>query len=247
VAERAFKVEARIAQELSKLRSPNIIRTHGVVLGKERFLVVERAQGSLEDIFRAAKWSTAAFSVKYLTKIVLDVATGLHDMHNFGLIHRDLAIRNILIMSDDTAKLNDFGLSRGVDTKKDEGKTASNIGPVRWMSPESLRQTYSPKSDVWMFGVMLWEMFAREAPYKDKSAVEVAVMTFSTGCTLVLDPKWPEGGRSIMADCWNKEPTKRPTMNEIQVRLLQCSQAVNAAPLLNPGYAPIMSPTYANI
>jgi serine/threonine protein kinase len=85
---------------------------------------------------------------------VKGIAAGMLHLHNHNIIHRDLAARNILLSGTGDPKISDFGMSR-ILQKEEEGKTKTNIGPIRWMAPESLaNQTYSKKSDVWSFGIV---------------------------------------------------------------------------------------------
>jgi serine/threonine protein kinase len=114
----------------------------------------------------------------------------LQDKNN--VIHRDLAARNILLRADNQPVVSDFGFAR--TAAEDGGKTKSTVGPLRWMPPEALTKgQYSTKSDVWAFGVTVYEILTNgELPYKEYDASINAVtvntslhctFTFFIGCT----------------------------------------------------------------
>ncbi|XP_038066670.1 angiopoietin-1 receptor-like [Patiria miniata] len=106
------------------------------------------AAGSQDDV--------SPLTSSNLLKFGLDVAKGMEHLSNTGIIHRDLAARNILLSEDLTAKVSDFGLSRGEDIYVQKSSTRI---PVRWLAIESLtRRVYRSKSDVWSFGILLWEI-----------------------------------------------------------------------------------------
>jgi serine/threonine protein kinase len=103
-------------------------------------------------------------------------------LHRENIIHRDLAARNILIDDNDAVRITDFGLARFV--QQSVANTNSNIGAVAWMSPEAVtKRQYSQKSDVWSFGVTLWEMCTGELPFSGMEPIQVAVQ-IAKGATL---------------------------------------------------------------
>jgi serine/threonine protein kinase len=90
------------------------------------------------------------------------------------VVHRDIAARNVLLTGHDTAKVADFGMARVVDGDDDQ-ETAKTIGPIKWMAPEQIvRRSYSTASDVFAFGVLLFEIFKQEEPWKGESHIVVA-------------------------------------------------------------------------
>jgi serine/threonine protein kinase len=102
---------------------------------------------------------------KYVTKKKLDVPTkvsvlsecarGLYHLHAAGIVHRDIAMRNILVGQGGVPKISDFGMSRTIVGQSAENKTASNVGPLKWMAPESLRdRVYGTKTDVYTYGLL---------------------------------------------------------------------------------------------
>lgn len=102
--------------------------------------------------------------------ICIDAARGLLSLHDKNVLHRDIASRNVLLDRHMTARIADFGMCRilkPVRTGQEAAyHTFTKVGPLKWMSPESLlKQKSSKKSDVWSFGVTIWEIFTEEEPY----------------------------------------------------------------------------------
>ena len=153
------------------------------------------------------------------------------------MIHRDLASRNVLVGPGPTVKITDFGLSRILDDQEDYAFTSGNMGPVKWMSPEALvQQKYSKKSDVWSFGgrdseltpVLIWEILAKDDPWRGLSLPAVVLEVTAKRQTLALHPDWPQRLTNVMKECWHYEPSQRPDFPKL---LVICSlMAENALP-----------------
>jgi serine/threonine protein kinase len=147
-------------------------------------------------------------------EIVLGIAKGLYHLHKNQIVHRDLAARNIL-MSHNTPKISDFGLSRQVGDQK-KGTTKSNVGPVRWMAPESLQNmTYSTKSDVWTFGVVVSEIVSRQEPHTKADQMAIGLHIRDHGVTPEIPSDCDPVLKEIMTQCWQLDPESRPTMEQI--------------------------------
>lgn len=155
-----------------------------------------------------------------LVKVARDAAAGILHLHCEGVIHRDIACRNLLLDESWNVHVADFGLSRIKKHNAEYGKTSSNIGPVKWMAPEAIMdRKYSEKSDAFSFGVVLWELVCRKIPYDDMEPVNVAMgvvhnslrLTIPTDC----DPMFAE----LMKRCWEQRPERRPDFKFLYDRL----------------------------
>jgi serine/threonine protein kinase len=120
---------------------------------------------------------------KTLVKIMRDAAAGVLHLHCEKVIHRDIATRNVLVDQDWNGHVSDFGMSR-IKKKAYRQAEASNEGPIRWMAPEVIcdKSLYSEKSDSFSFGVMVWEILARDKPYSDLTRSRVVCVHRSVPC-----------------------------------------------------------------
>lgn len=137
----------------------------------------------------------------------------MHYLETHHFVHRDLAARNILLASIHQAKISDFGLSRALCANNNYYQ-ASHGGkwPIKWYAPESYNfGTFSHASDVWSFGVTLWEMYSYgKAPYGDMRGVDVTQI-IEKGERLSQPELCPENVFKIICSCWNYKPKQRPT------------------------------------
>ncbi|XP_071202407.1 tyrosine-protein kinase receptor Tie-1 isoform X6 [Salvelinus alpinus] len=234
---------------------PNIINLIGACENRGYlYIAIEYAPyGNLLDFLRKSRvletdpafakehGTASTLTSQQLLQFAVDVATGMHYLSDKQFIHRDLAARNVLVGDNLVAKIADFGLSRGeeVYVKKTMGRL-----PVRWMAIESLNYSvYTTKSDVWSFGVLLWEIVSLGGtPYCGMTCAE-------------LYEKLPQGYRmeqprncddevyELMRQCWRDRPYERPPFSQISVQLNRMQEArkayVNMALFENFTYAGI--------
>jgi serine/threonine protein kinase len=149
-------------------------------------------------------------------KLIKGMARGLLHLHQNNVVHRDLAARNILLTKSGEPKISDFGMSRLLKEASQKGQTKNNIGPIRWMAPESLRDlTYSTKSDVWSFGILMYEVLTGSEPHTDIDGFEVAIKikneSYHPAVPSTVDPALGK----IMLSCWNADPAARPSMEQV--------------------------------
>jgi len=215
--EKALSDFYREAELLSKLRPhPNVILFIGVTQRPLAIVTEFCSGGSLFDLICEGR----SFSISQIKIFLLGVARGMLHLHAEGIIHRDLAARNVLLTEKLDPKISDFGLSRESGADGEEARrTLTLTGPLRWMSPESIRdRVYSRESDVWAFGIVVWELITRETPYQDLEAVNAAIGVGFQGLRLEI-PKCDPQLESIMQGCWMEDVGMRPTFEEICVRL----------------------------
>ena len=134
-------------------------------------------------------------------------------MHAWHISQQDLAARNIMVSEDEICKVGDFGLLREIPKDADiyVSQTKTKF-PIRWMAPESLmRKEFSPASDVWSFGVIMWEMYnPSELPYKGMNNLQVAVGV-NQDLRLPIPEVYTPTVAKIMKACWQQSPSKRPS------------------------------------
>jgi hypothetical protein len=196
---------------------PNVVRMYGVSIdGPQLVIVMEYCAGGSLD--RMLYDKQEHISVEQKISWIREIAKGMCHLHKYNIVHRDLAARNILLTQSHPSgqpKISDFGMSR-VLQQDIEGKTLNPIGPIRWMAPESIRkQVYSKKSDVWMFGILVYEIVAQREPHVDIDPGQVTNLICDKGLTPKIPNDCPQKLQQLMEMCWHQNPNQRPTFETI--------------------------------
>ncbi|XP_065059837.1 putative insulin-like peptide receptor isoform X1 [Rhopilema esculentum] len=221
----SIKDRIEFLQEASIMKAFNchhIVKLLGVVSQGEPTLVVMELmeRGDLKGFLRGRRPDTESEllppSLAELLQMAAEIADGMSYLAARKFVHRDLAARNCMVAADFTVKIGDFGMTRDVYDTDYYRKGGKGLLPVRWMAPESLYDgVFTSASDVWSYGIVLWEMATLAAqPYPGKSNEDVLSFVIEGG---ILEQPEACSDRlyNMMCNCWKPEPRARPSFLEI--------------------------------
>uniref|UniRef100_A0A673IK14 Tyrosine-protein kinase n=1 Tax=Sinocyclocheilus rhinocerous TaxID=307959 RepID=A0A673IK14_9TELE len=208
----------REASVMQQLDNPYIVRMIGICEAESLMLVMELAElGPLHKFLQKNKH----ISVKNITELVHQVSMGMKYLEEHNFVHRDLAARNVLLVTQHYAKISDFGLSKAL-TEEENYYKAKGHGkwPLKWYAPECMNYLkFSSKSDVWSFGVLMWEAFSLgQKPYKGMKGNEVIQM-IESGERMSAPADCPPEMYDLMRKCWTYRPDERPGFSVVEPRL----------------------------
>uniref|UniRef100_A0A671T4F8 Discoidin domain-containing receptor 2 n=1 Tax=Sinocyclocheilus anshuiensis TaxID=1608454 RepID=A0A671T4F8_9TELE len=226
---------------MSRLKDPNIIRLLAVCMSSDPLCMITEymENGDLNQFLSrhepegmiAVLSNAPTVSYSNLHHMATQIASGMKYLSSLNFVHRDLATRNCLVGKNYTIKIADFGMSRNLysgDYYRIQGRA---VLPIRWMSWESiLLGKFTTSSDVWAFGVTLWEMltFCKEQPYSQLSDEQVIENTGEffrdqrRQIYLPQPPMCPDPVYKLMLSCWHRNTKERPSFQEIHHTLLDC-------------------------
>ncbi|XP_067324580.1 vascular endothelial growth factor receptor 2-like [Anolis sagrei] len=190
--------------------------------GEERSLThVEEGEATSEDPYKNA------LTLKDLICYSFQVARGMEFLASRKCIHRDLAARNILLSENNVVKICDFGLARDIYKDLDYVSKGDAKLPLKWMAPETIfDRVCTIQSDVWSFGILLWEIFSLGAsPYPGVNIDEEFYRRLKEGTRMQPPDYTPPEIYQTMLDCWLEEPKQRPTFSNLVEHLGNLLQA----------------------
>ncbi|KAG6542680.1 hypothetical protein Mapa_015915 [Marchantia paleacea] len=217
---------------MKRLRHPNVVLFMGAVSKRPNLSIVTEylPRGSL---FRLLHKSGARESLdeRRRLRMAFDVAKGMNYLHrsNPPIVHRDLKSPNLLVDKTWTVKVCDFGLSRF------KGNTflssRSGAGTPEWMAPEVLRDEPSnEKSDVYSYGVVLWELVTLQQPWNGMSPAQVVGAVGFQNRRLQIPKEVNPDIAALVESCWTNEPWLRPSFADIMLSLKNFQKATLAQP-----------------
>ncbi|XP_039731720.1 protein-tyrosine kinase 2-beta [Pteropus medius] len=198
---------------MKNLDHPHIVKLIGIIEEEPTWIIMELySYGELGHYLERNK-----NSMKVLTLVLysLQICKAMAYLESINCVHRDIAVRNILVASAECVKLGDFGLSRYIE-EEDYYKASVSRLPIKWMSPESINfRRFTTASDVWMFAVCMWEIlsFGKQPFFWLENKDVIGVL--EKGDRLPKPDLCPPVLYTLMTRCWDYDPSERPRFTEL--------------------------------
>eukprot|EP00075_Anas_platyrhynchos_P032705 XP_027321958.1 tyrosine-protein kinase CSK [Anas platyrhynchos] len=212
----AFLAEASV---MTQLRHSNLVQLLGVIVEEKSGLYI------VTEYMAKGRGESGLFGA---TSLLLtpspgparDVCEAMEYLEANNFVHRDLAARNVLVSEDNIAKVSDFGLTKEASSTQDTGKL-----PVKWTAPEALREKkFSTKSDVWSFGILLWEIYSfGRVPYP-RIPLKDVVPRVEKGYKMDAPDGCPAIVYEVMKKCWTLDPGHRPSFHQLREQLVHIKE-----------------------
>ncbi|XP_030576981.1 protein tyrosine kinase 2 beta, b isoform X2 [Archocentrus centrarchus] len=202
---------------MKKLDHPHIVKLIGIIEENPVWIVMELYQyGELKNYLaqnqdRLTNTTLVLFS--------LQICKALVYLGGVNMVHRDIAVRNVLVASPDCVKLGDFGLSRYIEDEEYYKASVTRL-PIKWMAPESINfRRFTSASDVWMFAVCMWEIMSYgQQPFYWLENRDV-INQLEQGIRLPKPDSCPPALYSLMTRCWSYDPRERPSFTELVMKI----------------------------
>ena len=212
---------------MARLKHENVVRLLGVCLSQNAFIMMEYMENGdlnhylkkMDIVEEVNPLPEGVVTVPVLIYVCLQVARGMCYLASLRFIHRDLATRNILVGQDFKVKIADFGMSQNLYSDFYYRIQGRAILPIRWMANECFYGRFSEKTDVWSFGVLMWEVFTlcRQQPFDtmtDQEVIDDAIKGSERMLPYQPGP-CPNDVYDVMLHCWRHEPEERASFKHI--------------------------------
>uniref|UniRef100_A0A8C3G7V4 non-specific protein-tyrosine kinase n=1 Tax=Cyclopterus lumpus TaxID=8103 RepID=A0A8C3G7V4_CYCLU len=202
---------------MKNLNNQYIVKLIGIIEDDPVWIVMELYQYGELGNYLTENQST--LSNITLVLFSLQICKALVYLSGVNVVHRDIAVRNILVASPDCVKLGDFGLSRYIEDEEYYKASVTRL-PIKWMAPESINfRRFTTASDVWMFAVCMWEiMSCGQQPFFWLENRDV-INQLEQGIRLPKPDHCPPALYSLMTRCWSYDPRERPSFTELVVKI----------------------------
>jgi len=196
-------------------RHPNVVEFFDSYIVEDKLWVSMEFMGGgcLTEILE--QFDSIQMAEPHIARICVEVLKALEYIHNMHRIHRDIKSDNILLGSEGTVKLADFGYAAQLTKQKQKRNTI--VGTPYWMAPELIRgQSYDQKVDVWSLGIMVMEMAEGEPPYMEFPPLRALFLITTKGIPGLKEPKkWSAPFKDFVAQCLEKDVEKRPDATDL--------------------------------
>ncbi|KFM04737.1 Protein-tyrosine kinase 2-beta [Aptenodytes forsteri] len=202
---------------MKKLDHPHIVKLIGIAEEEPTWIIMELyPYGELGQYLEQNKH---CLTVPTLVLYALQISKALAYLEAINCVHRDIAVRNVLVASPECVKLGDFGLSRYIEDEEYYKASVTRL-PIKWMSPESINfRRFTTASDVWMFAVCMWEILSYgKQPFfwlENKDVIGV----LERGDRLPKPDLCPPVLYTLMTRCWDYDPSERPKFKDLVCNL----------------------------